>query len=45
MRPASGFWVSVAAGATALATVTLGYRWLSGNKRADVSLEAPMPGE
>jgi MFS family permease len=43
--PASGFWVSIAAGATALATVTLGYRWLSGNERAPAPLEAPMPGE
>jgi predicted MFS family arabinose efflux permease len=43
--PASGFWVSLAAGATALATVTLGYRWLSGNERAVVPLQAPMPGE
>jgi MFS family permease len=43
--PASGFWVSVAAGATALAAATLGYRSLSGEERAMAPVEIPVPGE
>lgn len=43
--PASGFYVSVAAGATALATVTLGYRILAGTAKVSRPLEMPAPGE
>jgi MFS family permease len=43
--PASGFWVSVVAGATALITVMLGYRILAGRDQAPQCLEVPAPGE
>ena len=43
--PKSGFWVSVAAGATALAAVTLGYRILAGKDEATHRAPVPMPGE
>ncbi|MGE0237507.1 MAG: MFS transporter [Parvibaculaceae bacterium] len=43
--PASGFWVSVAAGTIALITVTLGYRFLAGEQKASGALGAPAPGE
>lgn len=43
--PASGFWVSVMAGATALITVTLGYRILAGKAKGLGPLEMPAPGE
>jgi predicted MFS family arabinose efflux permease len=43
--PASGFWVSVAAGATALFAVTFGYRILAARERIPDYLEMPAPGE
>lgn len=43
--PASGFWVSVAAGLMALLSVTLGYRILAGKGKATAQAEALAPGE
>lgn len=43
--PASGFWVSIAAGASALAAVTLGYPILVGKEEVPDCLEMPAPGE
>jgi len=43
--PASGFWVSVAAGVAALLTVTFGYRILAGNEEPSRPLAVPAPGE